>query len=256
VCGCGGAIESPLAASSTESSGAGRPAEPARGPAVAPQEEAPPVEVWVEVEDFGVELAKFETVFWEPDDTASLRRLIRESSLVEGRRVLEIGTGTGLISLCCLRAGAARVVATDINPAAVANARFNARGLELERRFETRLVPLDRPDAYSVIGQHERFDLIISNPPWEDHVPRSIDEYALYDTDFALLRSLLAGLRDHLAPEGKALLAYGNVEAIRKVLQLAEQYDLEVRVLDDRDLDALPANFLPGMLLEVTPREA
>jgi tRNA1(Val) A37 N6-methylase TrmN6 len=253
--GCVDSLESPLDAASTDDSNppVEQPAGRAETPAFDPLElEPPPIENWVEVEDFDVELARFESVFWDTEDTVSLRKLIRETPLVEGKRVLEIGTGTGLVSLCCLQAGASRVVATDINPQAVANANYNARGLELDSRFETRLVPKYRPGAYSVIGPQERFDLILSNPPWQDGVPDSIGKYAYYDPGFGLLRSLLAGLRDHLEPGGKALLAYGNVTAIRELQRVASQHGLEVRILDDRDLDSLPENFLPGMLLEVT----
>jgi tRNA1(Val) A37 N6-methylase TrmN6 len=255
LAGCDGMVE--RRSNASPASGGSNTASDVEMPSSAPptaEKEPPPIDCWVEVEDFNVELAKFETVFWEANDTASLRRLIRESSFVEGKRVLEIGTGTGLISLCCLRSGAAQVVATDINPAAIANARYNARGLELDARFETRLVPRDQPSAFSVVGEHERFDLIVSNPPWEDNVPLSIDKYAFYDPDFGLLRSLTAGLRDHLEPGGKALLAYGNVTAVQELHRLAEVHKLDVRQLDDRDLNSLPENFLPGMLLEVTPR--
>lgn len=204
-------------------------------------------------EELGPKIAIFESVFWEPEDTASLRRLIRDTPLVQGKRVLEIGTGSGLISLYCLRAGASSVVATDVNPAAVANAQYNVAGLQLPgERFEARQVPLDDSGAFSVVREGERFDLIISNPPWEDAAPAAIDEYALYDDNFALLDSLLAGLPEHLAPDGRALLAYGCVTAIRTLCDMAEERGLQVRALDERDLDSLPELFLPGMLLEVT----
>ncbi|MEQ8787536.1 MAG: class I SAM-dependent methyltransferase [Pirellulaceae bacterium] len=216
--------------------------------------EPPPIKVWGDVVDFDVEIAVFETVFWEPEDTTSLRRLIRESPLVKDKTILEIGAGSGLVSLCCLERGAERVVATDINRDAVANARLNAVRLHLDEHFDVRQVPLDNPSAYSVIGDDEQFDLIISNPPWEDDQPITIDQYALYDRDFALLRSLLKDARRHLRPGGKILLAYGCVDAIRQVQRLGEQYDYEVRILDDRQLDDLEPVFLPGMLLELTPR--
>lgn len=37
----------------------------------------------------------------------------REKGIVEGRRVLELGAGTGLVSICCALLGASAVVATD-----------------------------------------------------------------------------------------------------------------------------------------------
>ena len=206
------------------------------------------------VEDFSQEVAQFETVFWEPADTASLRKLIRTTDLVKNKTVLEIGTGTGLISLCCLQAGARRVVATDINPAAIANAQYNAKKLAVTDRLDTRLVPIIEGGAYSVIKSDETFDLIVSNPPWEDQTPESIEEFAFYDEGFSLVDSLLKNLRQHLRKGGKALLAYGNVEAIRTIEELVSEYELGMEILDDRNVNDLPENFLPGMLLEITLR--
>ncbi|MBX3439743.1 MAG: class I SAM-dependent methyltransferase [Planctomycetaceae bacterium] len=210
---------------------------------------------WTFVEDFDRDIAVFESVFWEPLDTTSLRALIRDSPLVKGKTVLEIGTGSGLISLCCLQAGASRVVATDINPAAVDNAQFNARRLGLSDRLDVRLVPIDNAGAYSVIEPSERFDLIISNPPWElsEKPPDQIADYALYDPHFELMRTMLRGHATHLAPEGRFLLAYGCVTAIRKLQATAASEGLTWKILDDRQLDDLPELFLPGMLLEIAP---
>ena len=211
------------------------------------------VNVWGAVEDLPEKIAIFGTVFWEPQDTTSLRALIRTTPLVDDKTVLEIGTGSGLVALCCLQAGAEKVVATDINPMAVANAKYNARLLGVDQRIDVRLVSETEPSAYAVIGETERFDIIISNPPWEDATPGMIAEYALYDKDFSPMRSMLGGLQDHLKPDGKALLAYGCVSAIKTIVQLCDEYDLAVKFLDDRDLDSLPEVFLPGMLLIVTP---
>ncbi|MEO1970975.1 MAG: 50S ribosomal protein L11 methyltransferase [Pirellulaceae bacterium] len=196
-------------------------------------------------------LAQFNTVFWDARDSESLRKLIGDGKIASGLSVLEIGTGTGIISLCCLRHGAARVVATDINPRAVANAKYNAERLGLFAHLDVRRVAAGRPGAYSVIGDGEKFDLIISNPPWEDAVPRKVSEFAVYDTEFQLLDSILRELDRHLTGEGRALLVYGCVTAIDQLVERAGKYELKVTQLDDRDLTVLPELFLPGMLLEV-----
>jgi len=210
---------------------------------------------WEWVEQLGQEIAVFETVFWEPRDTTSLREWLTGPAALEDKTVLEIGTGSGLLALCCLHAGAQRVVATDVNPSALCNTFYNAHNLCLNKGLELRRVPLDDAGAFSVIEGAEKFDYVVSNPPWEDDVPEAIDDYAYYDPGFQLLRSLLEGLEDHLEPGGKALLAYGSREAIQTVLRVAPEYGLEVRVLDDRDPSHLPPTFLPGMMLEVVPVE-
>lgn len=211
---------------------------------------------WESIEDFDREIVRFDSVFWDPRDTESLRKTIRETGIVQGKTVLEIGTGTGLVALCCLKAGAKKAVATDVNRNATFNALYNARLLGVASRLETRLVPLGRTDAYSVIGESEKFDLIISNPPWEDRKPVTIAEHALYDREFALLRSLLKDLTNHLKPNGRAFLVYGCTSAIAKLKQLAAEYGLNTKILDDRDPETLPEMFLPGMLIEVTPRKS
>lgn len=207
------------------------------------------------VEDLPEPLALFETVFWEPRDTESLRRRIRESNQVRGKSVLEIGTGTGLLSLCCLQAGAEHVVATDVNPSAVVNARHNAERFDFTERLAVRLVSTNDSGAFAVIGEDEQFDLIISNPPWENGIPKKISEHALYDPGFQLLNSLLVSARLHLKPGGRIWLAYGSVDGIQQVQLLASRYRWELHWLDDRKLADLPPVFLPGLLLELVPSE-
>jgi methylase of polypeptide subunit release factors len=111
----------------------------------------PPIRGRFRVAELPFDIVVFDTVFWEPRDTKSLRTLIHETDLVRKRTVLEIGTGSGLVALCCLYAEATRVVATVVNPNALQNARYNAEMLELLDRLETRRVPLENSTAFAVL---------------------------------------------------------------------------------------------------------
>lgn len=213
----------------------------------------PVIRSWEYVDGFPMRISVFQTVFWEPRDTDSLRELIETTDLVHGKRVLEIGTGSGLVALCCLREGAAQVVATDVNPNAIENVRYNARVLDVAERLEARFVGTPIADAFAVIGTEEKFDLIVSNPPWENAVPRTTAEFALYDKDFQLLESILAGARARLNPGGRLLLAYGCREALERIAQLCREFDLNSQQLDPRSLSDLPDVFVPGMLVEILP---
>ncbi|MEM6365918.1 MAG: 50S ribosomal protein L11 methyltransferase [Planctomycetota bacterium] len=206
----------------------------------------------VQIDQLGeTELVQFETVFWEPDDSISLRKLIAIDEIANGRSVLEIGTGTGLLSLLCLRHGATSVVATDINPAAAANARYNAAALQVDENLEVRLVRPESPGAFAVVDDSERFDLIISNPPWEDGEISQPADHAFYDPGFALMDSILADLPTFLNPGGRCLLAYGHKPAITRLLSKAGAKKYQIKVLDDRKLEDLPQDFLPGLLIEI-----
>jgi release factor glutamine methyltransferase len=210
------------------------------------------IKAWHILDDFPHDIAQFETVFWEPQDTASLRAYLSEYTALRGARVLEIGTGTGLISLFCAQRGADSVLATDINPQAVANARYNAEIFGLTHSLTVRLVAADRPGPFAVTPPQERFDLIISNPPWEDAVVREVAAAALYDPGFALLDGLLEQGGDHLLPGGKLLLAYGARTAIERILARGPVLGWQVTLHDDRPLPSLPEVFVPGMLLELS----
>lgn len=212
---------------------------------------------WHNVPGFEKRLAQFETVFWEPDDTASLRSWLQSQSDLPGSTVLEVGTGTGLVALWCSHLGARRVVATDINPAAVVNAKYNAMRLGVGE-VDFRLVAqtdFEQPGAFGAIRADERFEFIISNPPWEDEPVEEIAAYALYDTGFQLLDDLLEHSADHLKPNGKLLLVYGARTAIERIQQRGPELGWKIEVHDDRQLSELDAVFLPGMLLELTRRD-
>ncbi|MGI9309606.1 MAG: 50S ribosomal protein L11 methyltransferase [Gammaproteobacteria bacterium] len=124
--------------------------------------------------------------------------------LFEGKRVMEIGTGSGIISLYAAKLGAAKVVATDINPAAIKTATQNAAKLGFADIMEPRLVTLDDISAYAVIGEDESFDVIISNPPYALDLDASGND-AVTDTG-ELGFSIVRGLKQHLNPDGTVIL--------------------------------------------------
>jgi len=75
-------------------------------------------------------------------------------------RILDIGTGSGAIALALAQEiPTARVMATDVSPAALALARKNARSLNLDDRIDFLQGDLFEP----VKGE---FDIIVSNPPY------------------------------------------------------------------------------------------
>jgi release factor glutamine methyltransferase len=77
-----------------------------------------------------------------------------------GKRVADVGTGTGILALAAACAGASRVVALDINPAAVSTARRNADS----NGFRERVIALES-DLLAVLPPRPDFDVIISDPP-------------------------------------------------------------------------------------------
>ncbi len=140
-----------------------------------------------------------------------------------GRRVLDLGTGSGAIALALANARPGlQVEAVDRSAEALAVARANAGRLGLAVRFR---------QASWLDGAPEGLDLIVSNPPYiadQDphmdalvHEPRS----ALVAGPDGLddLRAIVATAPAHLAPGGWLLLEHGwdQAEAVRALLARA-----------------------------------
>jgi len=136
------------------------------------------------------------------------------------RRALDLGVGMGVQTMHLL-SHVDHVVATDISLRAIAFARFNlllnapALGIRpeaLEERVSLRVGNLLEPVA------GESFDLVVSNPPFVITPRRSgegaSDQYTYRDGGLEgdrIVRDLVSGLGDVLAPEGLAIML-GNWE--------------------------------------------
>ena len=93
--------------------------------------------------------------FCWPGGQAIARYLLDNPALVEGRRVIDLAAGSGVSSLAAARAGAASVVANDIDALSLIAARLNARAndLAVEVSLEDWLAgPEGAPDAEVVIA--------------------------------------------------------------------------------------------------------
>ena len=130
----------------------------------------------------------------------------------EREHVLDLGTGCGIQALHASR-HSRRVVGTDISRRALGFARFNAElagldGFRLELREGSMLEPV----------AEERFDLVVSNPPFVI-TPRTpgMPSYEYRDggrAGDAIVRELIEGVGAVLAPGGVAQLL-GNWEVRR-----------------------------------------
>lgn len=132
------------------------------------------------------------------------------AALPEGGRALDLCTGSGAIGITlALERKGARVVATDLSAEALAVARENAAALGAA-------VTLVAGDLFAAVAPGERFDVIVSNPPYvptgelaglsrevRREPPLALDGGA---DGLALLRRIAAEAPRWLAPGGTLLL--------------------------------------------------
>lgn len=148
-----------------------------------------------------------------------------------GRTVVDAGSGAGLISIAALAAGAAEVLAIDLDPAAIEASRENVRrvlGAEDYARFSTRI--LDFSELGAVAG-----DLLAANPP-----QRPTEILAGVESD---QRHLHEGGGSHGLDTIRLLLRYARTSVVRTtaagVLDIdaarhdLPQWDRPVRVTEE-----------------------
>lgn len=151
----------------------------------------------------------------------------------KGTTVLDVGSGCGLYGIIALYNGASRVVATDINPNAVACARRNVRLHHMEKKMQVR-----KGNVFSAIKETEKFDVIIANPPFfraganvrtDDFIKQ-----CFIDTKAHFLYEFIHNARDHLTEKGKILLVYGKSGYIEELLSLIAGYHYQYTVLETK----------------------
>jgi release factor glutamine methyltransferase len=140
--------------------------------------------------------------------------------------VLDMGTGSGVGAVVAAR-HARRVVAVDINPAAVRCARVNVLLNHLEDRIEVLEGDLFAPVA------RQRFDVVLFNPPFLRGAPRDDADRAWRSTDVA--ERFAKHLREHLTPSGYALVLLSSFGGAAEFLRQLQHHDFELTVAAKRE---------------------
>lgn len=164
-----------------------------------------------------------ESVYSPSDDSFLLLDVIAELP-VEGREVLDVGTGSGILGLFCALRGA-HVIATDIDALTL---REVQKASDL---LGVRIQPI-LSDMFSKV--QGLFDLILFNPPY---LPSSTVEDRSVDGGqggITLSKRFLEGLPGHLERGGTALLLVSNQNDPASLL--AEYPDFQSLVLAKRPL--------------------
>jgi release factor glutamine methyltransferase len=118
---------------------------------------------------------------------------------LSGKRVADVGTGSGILALAAVRAGAAHVTAVDVNPKAALTAAENARA----NGYDDHCVALCS-NLLSALAPAALFDVIISSPPSFPGEPRDIADRAWHaGPNYRDVAPLFDQARERLAPGGR-----------------------------------------------------
>lgn len=154
--------------------------------------------------------------------TRLLLEFIRQMDLKD-KSVLELGAGSGIISLFAASRGA-KVTATDINPAAVKNIRANAAANHLD-------LTILESDLFEKIT-NSNFDLIIIAPPYYPKDPANYAEMAWYcGQNFEYFQRLFQYLPGYCHDSNQILMILSEDCNIQHIKEIASKFGLKLNLL-------------------------
>ncbi len=157
-------------------------------------------------------------------------------------KILDLCAGSGCIGISLAKQcdGIKKAYLADISPEALIVARENARNAGVEKLIQ--MVP---GDLYGGLKKRERFDMIISNPPYipSDVIPTLMREVKDHEPMMALdggkdgldfYRRIIEGAPERLEREGILALEIGHdqAEAVTRMIEETEKFK-KIEVLKD-----------------------
>jgi methylase of polypeptide subunit release factors len=149
-----------------------------------------------------------------------------------GKRVLDIGTGSGILALAAARAGAGQVVAADINPNAALSAGENARANGLGERIDA-----VGCDLLSAFAPRPLFDVILSSPPKHAGEPRDLADRGWHaGPRYRDVAALFEQARQRLKPGGRLYVMVSSDTNLDLFGRLIERAGFRARAAYERSI--------------------
>lgn len=145
------------------------------------------------------------------------------------KKVLDVGTGTGVQAIIAAKRGAKKVLAIDIDNNCLKNAKENVSFHKLEKIIEVR-----KSDLFKNVKKDEKFNLIISNLPFSDVNYKSEVGHFLFDANFKLHERLLKNAKKHLTKNGEMFIPSGDMANEKRLIQLIKKYDYGILTIEEK----------------------
>jgi len=163
---------------------------------------------------------------------------------LRGKRVIDVGTGSGILALAAARAGADFVVAADINPNAALTAADNARanGFPAVKAVCSNLL--------AAFAARPLFDVILSSPPKHAGEPRDLADRGWHaGPAYRDIAALFEQAQERLRPGGRIYVMVSSDSDLDLFGRLIDQAGLRARPALERSI--LIESFI---IYELTPR--
>ncbi|ABZ75433.1 methyltransferase small [Shewanella halifaxensis HAW-EB4] len=146
--------------------------------------------------------------------------------LVQAKTILDIGAGSGLLSLMAAQRSQAKITAIELDNDAALDCQQNFDASHWSERLEIICCDIQ---AYCQREQARQFDHIICNPPYFANGPQSskFSRATARHTDSLSFDALLQAIKQLLAPEGQASLILPT-ESVSLLEAILSTYNLRL----------------------------
>jgi release factor glutamine methyltransferase len=145
---------------------------------------------------------------------------------VQGRCFLELGCGSGLISIAAAKKGAI-VTATDINPVAVESLKNNSRENDCS-------IQIIESDLFAAIPQ-QLFDIIAINPPYYKKRPLTAKDHAWFcGENGEYFANLFAGLAGYINQHSEVLMVLAESCDLKMIERFAAENGFALRCVQHK----------------------
>jgi release factor glutamine methyltransferase len=141
---------------------------------------------------------------------------------LKGKRVLELGAGSGLISIFAAKKGAL-VTASDISNIVINCLHKNSTNNNV-------IIDIVKSDVFDQIPDI-KFDLVIINPPYYPYNPKNENEYAWFcGEDFLYFRKLFCQLKKIKNPVSEIIMILSEDCSINQIKDIANENGIELKL--------------------------
>lgn len=151
---------------------------------------------------------------------------------LSGKSVADIGTGSGILALAAARAGAAEVLALDINPHAVLSALENAQANGFGDRVSVACMNL-----LAALTAGPLFDVILSSPPKHAGEPRDLADRGWHaGPQYRDVAALFKQASERLKPDGRLYVMVSSDSDLDLFGRLIDEAGFRARLVYERSL--------------------
>ena len=144
---------------------------------------------------------------------------------LQNKSVLDMGCGTGVLGIHCIKAGIDQVIFSDVNEKAILNTRKNLKINNIRSRFE-----IINSDLFENI--QGTFDYIFANLPISNELFRS----QVKNTTQSIIDRFLVNCKNHLNSNGRVLLNWGSFEDVDYVIKCIKKNNLQFNIFEEKKL--------------------